>query len=310
VGVDTGGTFTDVVAEDGRIAKVPSTPHDPSVAVEAGVAGFGPQVLAHGTTVATNALLERRGAVVALVTNEGFADLIEIARQDRPSLYDATARRPPALVARDLRLEVAGRLDATGHEIEPLGPVPDVPDGVDSVAVCLLHSDLDDSHEQEVAKILRGRGLDVTCSSDVSPQHREYERLSTTVANAYLRPSCTDYLARLAALAETVLVLTSAGGLVSVDEAARVPARLLLSGPAGGAVAAGWAASAAGFPDAVTFDMGGTSTDVCLVIDTTGDEVALFVDDRVQVTLSHADARALGVQLLLASHDAKDRETR
>jgi len=267
VGVDTGGTFTDVVAEDGRIAKVPSTPHDPSVAVGAGVAGFSPDVLAHGTTVATNALLERRGAVVALITNEGFADLIEIARQDRPSLYDATARRPPALVSRGLRLEVAGRLDATGHELQPLGPVPEVPDGVEAVAVCLLHSDLDDMHEQAVANVLRQRGLDVTCSSEVSPQHREYERLSTTVANAYLRPGCGDYLARLSGLAETVLVLTSAGGLVPVEEAARVPARLLLSGPAGGAVAAGWAAAAAGFPDAVTFDMGGTSTDVCLVLD-------------------------------------------
>ena len=267
VGVDTGGTFTDVVAEDGRIAKVLSTPSDPSEAVGAGVAAFRPDVLAHGTTVATNALLERRGAVVALVTNEGFADLIEIARQDRPSLYDPAARRPPPLVPRRLRLEVAGRLDPDGTEQEPLGQVPEVPADVEAVAVCLLHSDLDDGHERAVAAALSERGLDVTCSAEVSPQHREYERLSTTVANAYLRPRCTEYLDKLSALADSVLVLTSAGGLVPVDEAARVPARLLLSGPAGGAVAAGWAAAAAGFPDAVTFDMGGTSTDVCLVLD-------------------------------------------
>ena len=267
VGVDTGGTFTDVVAEDGRIAKVLSTPRDPSEAVAAGVARFAPDVLAHGTTVATNALLERRGATVALVTNEGFADLIEIARQDRPSLYDASARRPAPLVPRQLRLEVAGRMGPDGRELVPLGAVPEVPEEVEAVAVCLLHSDLDDSHERSVAELLRERGLDVTCSAEVSPQHREYERLSTTVANAYLRPLCADYLARLSDLADTVLVLTSAGGLVPVDEAARTPARLLLSGPAGGAVAAGWAAAAAGFPDAVTFDMGGTSTDVCLVLD-------------------------------------------
>ena len=267
VGVDTGGTFTDVVGEDGRIAKVLSTPRDPSEAVASGVASFEPDVLAHGTTVATNALLERRGAGVALVTNQGFADVIEIARQDRPALYDPAARRPMPLVPRELRLEVAGRLGPDGSELEPLGAVPEVPEGVEAVAVCLLHSDLDDGHEQAVASALRDRGLDVTCSFEVSPQHREYERLSTTVANAYLRPRCADYLARLDRLAESVLVLTSAGGLVPVDEAARVPARLLLSGPAGGAVAAGWAAAAAGFADAVTFDMGGTSTDVCLVLD-------------------------------------------
>ncbi len=267
VGVDTGGTFTDVVGEDGRIAKVLSTPADPSQAVGEGVAGFGPDVLAHGTTVATNALLERRGAVVALVTNAGFADLIEIARQDRPALYDPTVRRPAPLVPRELRLEVAGRLGPTGEELSPLGPVPEVPEGVEAVAVCLLHSDLDSSHEQAVAEELRARGLDVTCSFEVSPQHREYERLSTTAANAYLRPRCGEYLSRLRALAPEVLVLTSAGGLVPVDEAARMPGRLLLSGPAGGAAAAGWAAVAAGFPDAVTFDMGGTSTDVCLILD-------------------------------------------
>ena len=257
VGVDTGGTFTDVVSDDGRVAKVPSTPADPSVAVGAGVAAAGgrPDVLAHGTTVATNALLERKGGRVALVTTEGFADIIEIARQRRPALYDQWADRPAPLVPRDLRLEwAAGR------------GMPIVPDAVDAVAVCLLHADLDPSGEAWLGEGLRDRGFDVTCSHEVSPEFREYERTVTTVANAYLRPLCRSYLHGLAPLAAEVVVLSSSAGLVPVDEAAERPVSLLLSGPAGGVLAAAAAAVAAGYPDAVTFDMGGTSTDVCLVI--------------------------------------------
>ncbi len=269
-GVDTGGTFTDVVTDDGTVVKVSSTPDDPARAVAAGLEGHAderrPELLAHGTTVATNALLERRGAVVALVTNRGFADVIEIARQDRPSLYDQWADRPEPLVPRALRLEVDGRLDATGTEIEPMGDADlAVPDGVEAVAVCLLHADLNPAHEQAVAERLRDRGLDVTCSSAVSPEFREYERTVTTVLNAYLRPRCRDYLRQLDRLADEVLVMTSAGGLVPAAEAAELPVTLLLSGPAGGVVAGAAAAAAAGFADAVTFDMGGTSTDVCLV---------------------------------------------
>ncbi|MEA2827637.1 MAG: N-methylhydantoinase [Actinomycetota bacterium] len=266
-GVDTGGTFTDVVTDDGTVVKVSSTPDDPARAVAAGLDGHPkrPRLLAHGTTVATNALLERRGAVVALVTNRGFADVIEIARQDRPSLYDQWADRPEPLVPRPLRLEVDGRLDATGAEIEPVSVDPDVPDGVEAVAVCLLHADLDPVHERAVADRLRERGFDVTCSSDVSPEFREYERTVTTVLNAYLRPRCRDYLRQLDRLADEVLVMTSAGGLVPAAEAAELPVTLLLSGPAGGVVAGAAAAAVAGFAGAVTFDMGGTSTDVCLV---------------------------------------------
>jgi len=264
-GVDTGGTFTDVVTDDGTVVKVSSTPADPARAVAAGIASGRPELLAHGTTVATNALLQRRGAQVALVTNRGFADVIEIARQDRPSLYDQWADRPEPLVPRHLRLEIDGRLDATGTEIEPIGPPPDVPDGVEAVAVCLLHADLNPAHERAVADQLRARGLDVTCSSDVSPEFREYERTVTTVLNAYLRPGCRHYLRQLDELADEVLVMTSAGGLVPAAEAAELPVALLLSGPAGGVVAGAAAAAGAGFVDAVTFDMGGTSTDVCLV---------------------------------------------
>jgi len=273
IGVDTGGTFTDVVADDGTIAKVPSTPADPGQAVRSGASAVLPEgedrpvSLAHGTTVATNALLERRGGRVALVTSEGFADVIEIARQDRPSLYDPWADRPEPLVAREDRLEVPGRLGPDGTELSAVDPanVPEVPDGVDAVAVCLLHSDLNRAHERVVAAELARRGHDVSASIDVSPEFREYERTVTTVANAYLRPRCRTYLEGLGGAADEVFVMTSAGGLAELERGAAVPVGLLLSGPAGGVLAAAAAAEAAGFPDVVTFDMGGTSTDVCLV---------------------------------------------
>ena len=265
VGVDTGGTFTDVVTERGGVRKLPSTPGDPSSAVVEACRDVAPSVLAHGTTVATNALLERRLGRVALVTTRGFADVIEIARQARPSLYDARVDRPAPLVPRDLRFEVHGRLDAHGRELERFdGVVPDV-GAVDAVAVCLLHADLQPAHEQAVASVLRARGLDVVCSHEVSPEFREYERIVTTVADAALRTVCAPYLAGLAPLADDVSVMTSAGGLVPLGEAAAHPARLLLSGPAGGVRAAAAVARACGFADAVAFDMGGTSTDVCLV---------------------------------------------
>ncbi len=270
VGVDAGGTFTDLVDDTGHVIKVSSTPGDPGRAVRDALHAIGdaqPDLLAHGTTVATNALLERRGGRVAIVTTRGFADVIEIARQTRPSLYDQHADRPVALVPRELRFEVGGRLDATGVELEPLdtGSLPEIPAGVDAVAVCLLHADLDPAHEQAVAGVLRGRGIDVTCSHEVSPEMREYERTVTTVANATLRPLCRTYLRELAPLAADVLVMTSAGGLVPTAVAAELPVALLLSGPAGGARAAAAIAAACGFTDAVGFDMGGTSTDVCLV---------------------------------------------
>ena len=273
VASDTGGTFTDLVADDGRILKVPSTPDDPGRAVRQGVErlveGKRPSILGHGTTVGTNALLERRGATVALVTNEGFADLIEIGRQDRPSLYDQSADRPDPLVARAHRYEVRGRLGPDGREAEPLdlSSLPVLPDDVEAVAVCLLHADLDAVHERTVAGALRDRGLDVTASHEVSPEFREYERTVTTVVDAYLRPRCRDYVNGLVGLADEVLVMTSSGGLVAARAAAEHPVSLLLSGPAGGVLAGAAAAAANGWPDAVTFDMGGTSTDVCLVLD-------------------------------------------
>lgn len=270
---DTGGTFTDLVGEDGTITKIPSTPTDPGEAVRAGVeallAGRHPDVLAHGTTIATNALLERRGAPTALVTTAGFRDVIEIARQDRPSLYDQTVDRPQPLVPRAWRYEVAERLDADGSELTPvdLASLPELDGEVEAVAVCLLHADLNAAHERIVGSELARRGWDVALSCDVSPEFREYERTVTTVANAYLRPVCRRYLQSLDVVADEVLVMTSAAGLVPALDAAEMPAALLLSGPAGGVLAGASVASANGWPDAITFDMGGTSTDVCLVLD-------------------------------------------
>jgi N-methylhydantoinase A/oxoprolinase/acetone carboxylase beta subunit len=270
VGVDTGGTFTDAVDGAGRVAKVLSTRDDPARGVATAVhdlaADAPPEVLAHGTTVATNALLERRGARVALLTTRGFADIIEIARQHRPSLYDPFVDRSAPLVRRELRFEVDERLDANGAVLTQWdGALPTLPGEVEAVALCLLHSDRNAEPEAAIAARLRAGGYDVTVSSELSPEFREYERTVTTVVNAYLRPTCGPYLERIAAFAGEVLVMTSAGGLVAIADALRAPAALLLSGPAGGVRAAAAVASACGYPDAVTFDMGGTSTDVCLV---------------------------------------------
>jgi N-methylhydantoinase A/oxoprolinase/acetone carboxylase beta subunit len=298
VGVDTGGTFTDLVVGarpgsrapgpageplPGTIVKVPSTPGAPAVAVRAAVdavtgAARRPALLAHGTTVATNALLERRVARVGLLTTRGFADVIEIARQARPSLYDQRVDRPPPLVPRALRFEVAGRLDAQGAEIEPFdGRLPDAfveavtRDRVDAVAVCLLHADLEPAHELAVLRALEqlgaelGRRIRARASHQVSPELREYERTVTTVVDAALAPVCSDYLRAVRPLADSVVVMTSAGGLVPADTAATHPASLLVSGPAAGVRAAAAVTTACGLHDAVSFDMGGTSTDVCLV---------------------------------------------
>jgi len=275
VGVDTGGTFTDLVTAAGDVVKVLSTPDDPARAIRTAVgaaspgASRRPTLLSHGTTVATNALLEGKGATVALVTTEGLRDVIEIGRQDRPSLYDQLASRPEPLVARRHRYEVAGRLAADGSELAPVHPdeVPAIAPDAEAVAVSLLHADLSPVHEEAVAAVLRARGHDVTCSHEVSPEMREVERTITTVINAALRPRCRAYLRGIGGLADDVLVMMSSGGLLPVADAAELPAALLLSGPAGGVRAGAAAAEANGFPDAVTFDMGGTSTDVCLILD-------------------------------------------
>lgn len=287
--MDTGGTFTDVVAGDGRIVKVLSTPDRPDVAVADGMASLGDEdaeSLAHGTTVATNALLERRGATIALVTDRGFADVIEIGRQDRPSLYDPWVDRPEPVVPRHLRYEVSP------EDVSSLGPVDA---GVESVAVCLLHADLDARHEQAVRDELVRRGHeDVTCSHEVSPEFREYERTLTTAVNAYLRPACRGYLRNLGSLAPSVSVMTSAGGLLPLDTASELPVALLLSGPAAGARAAAAVASGCGHPDAITFDMGGTSTDVCLVRDGVPEPAPGRVVGGFSIRLPSLDVHTIG----------------
>ena len=277
LGVDVGGTFTDAVFLDGdelRTAKVPTAERQEEsvlAAVRAVVGGARVERFAHGTTVATNALLERRGAVTAFVGNEGFEHLLHTRRQTRAHLYRLCAPQPEPLVPLERCLGVPGRLGPDG-ELVPLGEAPPLPDGVEAVAVCLLFSFRDPSHELEVVRILRERypHVHVVASHEVAPEFREYERASTTTADAYLAPVTARYLHALAAAARDAglpspLVMLSSGGVVPLDEAAAHPASILVSGPAGGVVGAGLLARRAGFADAIAFDMGGTSTDVCLL---------------------------------------------
>jgi len=276
--VDTGGTFTDLLLlRDGRLRslKIPSTPDDPAEAVLSGIANLlgegDPYVLLHGSTVATNALLERKGARVVLVTNRGFEDVIEIGRQNRPQLYALVGQRLPPLVQREDRVGVSGRLGPDGDEITPLDQeelihLPDQVARGDSIAVCLLHSYADPSHERAVARALEGIDKPISVSSELLPEYREYERTSTTVVNAYVAPRVASYLTRLSREAGSLRtnVMGSNGGTLPVARAAREPARTVLSGPAGGVVGAmAWGAEA-GFDHVLSFDMGGTSTDVSL----------------------------------------------
>lgn len=281
VAVDTGGTFTDVVAWiDGtlRVLKLASTPADPSTAVIQGVRqvlaaadAAGTFILVHGSTVATNALLERRGARVALVTNRGFEDVIEIGRQNRPQLYALVGTRPPPLVARADRHGIAGRLGADGAEIEPLdgAEIDGLADRVadaDSIAICLLHSYANDAHEQRVARSLGRLARPVSVSSELLPEFREYERTATTVANAYVSTLMDRYLGEIerACGARRVRVMGSGGGAIPVSRARREAVHTILSGPAGGVIGARAVARDAGYDTIMTFDMGGTSTDVSL----------------------------------------------
>jgi N-methylhydantoinase A len=278
--VDTGGTFTDLVLlRDGAIStlKVPSTPADPAQAVLDGLREMladGERFrLLHGSTVATNALLERRGARVVLVTNEGFEDVIEIGRQDRPQLYALVGHRLPPLVDREDRLGVRGRLGPDGSEITPLDPGAlaslsrDVTArGAEAVAISLLHSYANPAHERALAEAVRGTGLPVSVSSELVPEFREYERTSTTVMNAYVAPMMDRYLGRLAseAGAERVTIMGSNGGALPIERARAEPVHTVLSGPAGGVVGALTWARRAGHESVLSFDMGGTSTDVSL----------------------------------------------
>lgn len=286
VGVDVGGTFTDLVSVDsaGGVTtyKLPSTPRDQSEGVAAALGQLGGEAVArfvHGTTVATNMLLERAGASVVLVATEGFTDVLHLARQDRASLYDLGRHHSAPLVPLGREVAAPERItpDGVRRPLDDRG-IADVLEQVrglapDVVAVALLHSYADDQHERRLASALRDAlpGVDVVLSSDVFPEIREYERTATTVAEGYLRPGVARYLARLTARAESLGVpapgvMTSGGGMRSVDEAARSAAALALSGPAGGVVGAAAALRAAGFADALTVDIGGTSADVGLIL--------------------------------------------
>jgi N-methylhydantoinase A len=292
LGVDVGGTFTDaVLLDDGAVhtAKVPTTPREESAGVtraveavleRAGAGAADVEVFAHGMTVGTNALLEERGARTALVTTRGFADLLEIGRQDRPQLYRLCAPKPAPLVERELRFEAQERVGPDGV-VEPLADSE--PErlaaaieagGAEAVAICLLFSYLDPKHERRLAEHLRRRlpGVHVSASHEVLPRFREYERCSTTVIDAYLSPLLGRYLGRLGEAAGAAglpqpLVMRSSGGVAPAEEAARAGAWSVLSGPAGGAVGAGLLAQLSGNGNALGFDMGGTSCDVCVVED-------------------------------------------
>lgn len=312
IGVDTGGTFTDLVEagpEGLRVAKLPSTPDDPSRAVLDGLAELGgvdrDTHVVHGTTVALNALLTGRVARTALVTNRGFRDLIEIGRQDRPDLYALHPVKPRPFVPRELRFELAQRSwpdETTGRIVEVERPSRAELDGLlrklrrarpESVAICLLHAYADPAIEERVARALGSLGVPITCSGRVLAEYREYERYSTAVANAVLVPRMRAYVGRLERElgGARLSLLQSNGGTLLAADAAEEPVRVLLSGPAGGVVGAARAAHEAGFDRIVGFDMGGTSTDVS------------FHDEARGLTVVDEPTRVAGHPIGVPSYD-------
>ena len=279
VGVDVGGTFTDfAVLRDGllEVYKLPSTPTDPSRGILQGVSDLavGEASFVHGSTVATNALLERRGGRTALVTTHGFEDVLEIGRQNRANLYDLGIDRSPPLVPTELRFGVPERVDQAGGVVTAPRPedlsklVSTLDDAdVDAIAVVLLFSFLNPLHEELVAEALAGLKSNpyVSVSSQVVPEFREYERTSTVVVNSYVGPLMSRYINQLEnALGAGLRIMQSSGGSITAQLASNQPVRTILSGPAGGVVGAFHLASQAGYGDVITLDMGGTSTDVSL----------------------------------------------
>ena len=274
IGVDSGGTFTDLIAWDGsrlRSLKVRSTPDDPARAIRSGLSHFAPTEVVHGSTVATNALLQRNGAQTAFVTTRGFEDLLELARQNRARLYDWSPPERPGLVQAGKKFGLSERILHDGTVLDSLSDseisaLVESVGAIDSVAVCLLHSYANPSHEQRVGKALRKAGYAVSLSSEILPEFREYERAATTVVNAYVSPLMRGYIQSLRrSLPGTKLrVFQSNGGSISADEASNQAARTVLSGPAGGLVGAAEVARSLGIEKFISFDMGGTSTDVSL----------------------------------------------
>lgn len=286
LGIDTGGTFTDFVhlGPDGLVVhKQRSTPDDPSRSILEGIRHLigdaADADVVHGSTVATNAVLERKGARVALVATRGFEDVLKIGRQTRPELYNVFVAPRPPLVEPSLTFGIAERLDASGavlqwineEEVDRLARL--IHDrGATMVAVCLLHSYANPAHEQQLAMLLRQSGLAVCTSHEVLPEYREFERWSTTVVNAYVTPLVDKYLGTLErTLTHARLsIMQSNGGCISAGAARAQAVRTVLSGPAAGVVGASAVAHAAGSPRVISFDMGGTSTDVSLIDDVIG----------------------------------------
>ena len=286
-GIDIGGTFTDIVSyqppgpgERGgvlRVHKVPSTPQNPAQSLLRGLAelnGTRAATIIHGSTVATNALLERRGARAALITTAGFADVLEIGRQDRPALYDLMQQRPAVLIPRERRLELPERLAYSGEVLRV--PTADEYEELlqqleacqpESIAIALLHAYRNPQHEQELAQCVRARlpHVYLSLASELLPQFREYERTSTVAVNTYVQPVMARYLENLQEQVQGSLrIMQSSGGSISATTAAREPVRTVLSGPAGGVIGAFHVARLAGLEQIITLDMGGTSTDVAL----------------------------------------------
>lgn len=282
VGVDIGGTFTDVIMFiGGRVIrhKLPSTPADPALAVIKAVQeliakaeiGHRKSRIIHGSTIAVNALLERKGARTALITTKGFEDLIEIGRQNRPVLYDLFVDMPEPLVPSELRFGIAERTSYDGVIEKPVdeGGLESLlqelsSKEIESVAICLLHSYASPENERKVKRFLGRLGVHISASHEVLPEYREYERMSTTVANAYIAPLMRGYIRRIEDDLGRIQVMQSNGGIVSTQSACETPIRTVMSGPAGGVVGASYIARISGFQRAITFDMGGTSTDVSL----------------------------------------------
>ncbi|MCG6947125.1 MAG: hydantoinase/oxoprolinase family protein [Deltaproteobacteria bacterium] len=293
VGVDTGGTFTDFVFKEGEhwgIYKLLSTPANPASAVLAGLnhiaQGKRKQII-HGSTVATNAILERKGAKTALITNEGFEDVIEIGRQNRSRLYDLAYRREPHIVPSDLRFGIKGRILHNGDEHEPLNVeeaqrVAELlqKSQAESVAVCFIFSFVNPTHERKIKELLAAREMVVSLSHEILAEFREFERTSTTVLNAYVSPKMQNYIGHLSSEMEdgdTLSIMQSNGGSISAETARKESVRTILSGPAGGAVGALEIGKMAGYTQLITFDMGGTSTDVSL----TDGALSLTVESKI-----------------------------
>ncbi len=281
IGIDTGGTFTDFIfKKEGEwgVYKLLSSPENPALAVFEGIEyiiGNKPANITHGSTVATNAILEKKGAKTALIINRGFEDIIDIGRQNRKRLYDLYYKKNPPLVPQSLRYGVKCRINSDGHVVEDIdiSQVKDVisklkEKGVESVAVCFLFSFLNNEHEKVVGDLLEKEKIHFCLSSEILPEFREYERVSTTVINAYVSPKMDKYIKYIKdnlAPGSKLRIMQSNGGVISAEMAMKESVRTILSGPAGGVVGAFEIGKMAGFSKLITFDMGGTSTDVSLI---------------------------------------------